>query len=196
MSEIDTFQPRPPVSIDWKRPYDIGPSDEHLHAVGQFIANYSMVEWQISSLFAYFLHLPIEEAQRLAVDTNLSMAGKLRYVQGQLEDCADIDKQAAKDLLVTLKEFDSVSRLRHKIVHWQWGLNEGGTATLSDLIKPRSPDRSNVVLPLSELRDECFHLARILRAINMNVLIIQGHAPREVLLLAHKDTSPEKLFRP
>lgn len=190
------FQPRPPLTIDWHRPYDIGPSDEHLHAIGQFIANYSMVEWQISGLFAHFLGLSVEDAQRLAVDANLSMAGKLRYVQGQLEDRDGIDQQAAKDLLATLKEFDSVSKLRHKIVHWQWGLDEGGTATITDLIKPKSENRSNATLPLNELREECFHLARILRAINMNFLVITEQTPREILLLARKDTSPEKLFRP
>ncbi|WP_139121038.1 hypothetical protein [Pseudomonas mosselii] len=196
MNGSDEFQPRGPVTIDWLRHYDIGPSDEHLHAVGQFMANYSMVEWEISGLFAYFIGLPVPDAQRLAVDSNLSMAGKLRYVQGQLEDRDGVNQESAKDLLASLKEFENVSKLRHKIVHWQWGLNEGHDATLTDLIKPRNPERATVTLPLNELRDECFRLAKIYRAMTMNFLVISGQFSREMLLAARSGTSAEKLFRP
>jgi len=196
LNDQSEFQPRQPVTIDWIRPYDIGPSDAHLHAIGQFMANYSMVEWEISGLFAFFLSLPIGEAQRLAVDSNLSMAGKLRYVQGQLEDREGLDQESASDLLLCLKEFDTISKLRHKIVHWQWGLNEGNIATLTDLIKPRNPERATISLPLTELRDKCMHIAKIYRALSMNFLVISGQYSREQLLSLRKDTSPEKLFRP
>jgi len=40
-------------------------SDEHLHAMAQFIVSYSAVEWQLSDLFAFFLKMPVSEAQRL-----------------------------------------------------------------------------------------------------------------------------------
>ncbi|WP_460146990.1 hypothetical protein [Pseudomonas sp. H2_H03] len=81
MSDSD-FKPREPFTIDWKREYDVGPSDEHLHAMGQFIVNYSAVEWQISELFAFYLKMPVAEAQKLSVEANISMAGMIRYVQG------------------------------------------------------------------------------------------------------------------
>ncbi|VVM40525.1 hypothetical protein PS631_00257 [Pseudomonas fluorescens] len=196
MNHQSDFHPRQPALIDWDRPYDIGPSDEHLHAIGQFMANYSMVEWELSGLFAFFLSLPIAEAQRLAVDSNLAMAGKLRYVQGQLEDREGLDQESAGDLLLCLKEFETITKLRHKIVHWQWGLNEGSTATLTDLIKPRNPERATINLPLTELRDKCMHIAKIYRALSLNFLVISGQYSREQLLSLRKDTSPERLFRP
>lgn len=192
----DEFQPREPFSIDWPRQYNVGPSDEHLHAMGQFIANYSAVEWQLSELFAFFMKMSVTDAQRLVVETNMSMAGMIRYVQGQVADAAAVDKNASEDLLATLKSFDAVAKLRHKIVHWQWGLNEGETASLTDLIKPRNPKSSNASLKLKDLRDQCHRLMRILQAIALNGAIIKGHMTREQILEIRKDTSPEKLFRP
>jgi len=43
LSRTDEFEPRPSLTIDWERQYNVGPSDEHLHVIGQFITNYSMV---------------------------------------------------------------------------------------------------------------------------------------------------------
>lgn len=191
----DQFQPRAPFSIDWPRQYNVGPSDEHLHAMGQFIANYSAVEWQLSELFAFFMKMSVNDAQRLVVETNISMAGMIRYVQGQVADAEKVDKQASDDLLATLKSFDLVAKLRHKIVHWQWGLNEGETASLTDLIKPRNPKSSNTSLKLQELRDQCHKLMRILQAITLNAAIIKGQMTRKQILEIRKGTSPEKLFR-
>jgi hypothetical protein len=192
----DDFKPREPFSIDWPRQYNVGPSDEHLHAMGQFIVNYSAVEWQLSELFAFFLRMPVSEAQRLSVEANISMAGMIRYVQGQIADSEISDQQATEDLLHTLKAFDAVSSLRHKIVHWQWGLDEGPTASLTDLIKPKNPQKSNAKLSISELRDQCLKLMRILQAISLNGEIIRGVKTRAQILEIRTDTSPEKLFRP
>lgn len=192
----DIFKPRPAFNIDWVRQYDIGPSDEHLHAMGQFIVNYSAVEWQISELFAFYLKMPVSDAQRLSVETNVSMAGMIRYVQGRISESKPQDQQAADDLLFTLKVFDNVSNLRHKIVHWQWGLNEGQTASLTDLIKPKGVNKSNAKLKISELRDQCLKLMRILQAISANGEILRGVRTRAQILEIRTGTSPEKLFRP
>jgi hypothetical protein len=164
--------------------------------MGQFIANYSAVEWQLSELFAFFMKMSVIEAQRLVVETNISMAGMIRYVQGRVADAEAVDKQASDDLLATLKSFDTVAKLRHKIVHWQWGLNEGETASLTDLIKPRNPTSSNTSLKLQDLRDQCHKLMRILQAITLNGAIIKGQMTRKQILEIRKGTSPEKLFRP
>ncbi|NWB73897.1 MULTISPECIES: hypothetical protein [unclassified Pseudomonas] len=190
------FKPREPFSIDWERQYNVGPSDEHLHAMGQFIVNYSAVEWQISNLFAFFLKMPVADAQKLSVEANISMAGMIRYVQGRISDSKTHDQQATDDLLYTLKAFDAVSSLRHKIVHWQWGLNEGATASLTDLIKPKNANKSNAILKISELRDQCHKLMRILQAISLNGEILRGITTRAQILEIRTGTSPEKLFRP
>ncbi|MFM9487926.1 hypothetical protein [Pseudomonas monachiensis] len=195
MSNED-FKPREPFSIDWPRQYNVGPSDEHLHAMGQFIVNYSAVEWQLSELFAFFLKMPVSEAQRLSVEANISMAGMIRYVQGQIAHSEISDQQAVDDLLHTLKSFDAISALRHKIVHWQWGLNEGPTASLTDLIKPKNSKKSNATLNISELREQCLKLMKILQAISLNGEIIRGVRTRAQILEIRKGTSPEKLFRP
>ncbi|WPN95830.1 hypothetical protein [Pseudomonas sp. MUP55] len=190
------FKPRDPFSIDWERQYNVGPSDEHLHAMGQFIVNYSAVEWQISNLFAFFLKMPVADAQKLSVEANISMAGMVRYVQRRISDLKTHDQQATDDLLYTLKAFDAVSSLRHKIVHWQWGLNEGATASLTDLIKPKNANKSNAILKISELRDQCHKLMRILQAISLNAEILRGIKTRAQILEIRTGTSPEKLFRP
>lgn len=190
------FKPREPFNIDWERQYNVGPSDEHLHAMGQFIVNYSAVEWQISNLFAFFLKMPVSDAQKLSVEANISMAGMIRYVQGRISDSKIHDQQAKDDLLYTIKAFDAVSSLRHKIVHWQWGLNEGETASLTDLIKPKNANKSNAILKISELRDQCLNLMRILQAIMLNGEILRGITTRAQILEIRTATSPEKLFRP
>lgn len=195
MSSSEEFTPREPFTIDWLRKYNSGPSDEHLHAMGQFIVNYSAVEWQVAELFAFFLKKPMADAQRLAVEANISMAGIIRYVQGQVSDAKTFDAQASEDLLSTLKSFDKVSKLRHQIVHWQWGLNEGPAASLTDLIKPRNAKSSTVTLSIQELRDQCHHLMRILQAIAVNGAIIRGDMSRQQILEIREGTSPEKLFR-
>ncbi|CRM94424.1 hypothetical protein [Pseudomonas sp. 22 E 5] len=195
MNDSD-FKPREPFSINWERQYNAGPSDEHLHAMGQFIVNYSAVEWQISNLFAFFLKMPVSDAQKLSVEANISMAGMIRYVQGRISDSKINDQQAKDDLLYTLKAFDAVSSLRHKIVHWQWGLNEGETASLTDLIKPKNANKSNATLKISELRDQCLNLMRILQAIMLNGEILRGITTRAQILEIRTATSPEKLFRP
>ena len=192
----DTFQPRDPFTIDWPRQYNVGPSDEHLHAMGQFIANYSAVEWQLSELFAFFLKKSVDEAQKLAVEANISIAGMIRYVEGQVYEAGAIDKQASDDLIQTLKSFESITKLRNKIVHWQWGLNEGPTASLTDLIKPRNPKSSNATLKIQDLRNQCLTLMRVLQAIALNGAIIKGQMTRKQILETRKGTSPEKLFRP
>lgn len=190
----DEFQPRQPFSIDWPRQFDCGPSDAHLHAIGQFIANYSAIEWKISQLFAFFLEKPIAEAQRISVETNMSMAAMIRYSKSKLSDLGALD--AATDLRASIEAFELVSPLRHKIVHWQWGLNEGPVATQTDLIKPKSPAKSHAELTLEDLRDRCLYLAKIFRAIHFGIEAISGVRTRSSIQSEHTGTSPEKLFRP
>lgn len=185
---------RPPFSIDWKRPYDVGPSDEHLHAIGQFITIYSNVEWQIAEAFAFFIGKTVEHTQEFASELNLSMVGMLRYVRRRCEEAEQGDKQALQDLNVSLKSFDELSSVRHKIVHWQWGLDEGKKASVTDLIKPKSIGKT-VHLSLEDIRNYCLKLMTILRAILLNMAILQGHYTRQQILESHTYTSPEKLFR-
>ena len=192
----DEFVPRPGFTIDWARQFDVGPSDEHLHAIGQFIVNYSAVEWQLAELFAFFLNMSVPDAQKLSVEANISMAGMIRYIQVRITESGTSDNQAIDDLLHTLKVFDAVSMIRHKIVHWQWGLNEGPTASLTNLIKPKSPAKSNTTLNIDDLRNECLKLMKILQAIALNGEIIRGTKTRAQILEIRTDTSPEKLFRP
>lgn len=188
------FSPRPAAIIDWPRQYDCGPSDEHLHAIGQFVANYSMVEWQIAGLFSHFLGIENEEAQKLIVDANISMAGIERFVRSKVKRAAAIDVQASADLLAVLGQFDQLSAIRHRIVHWQWGLNEGDIATQTNLVRPRANTKDESIT-LTELRDHCLMLMKIFKAISMNMLVLTGQYSRELLLAAHAHTSPEKLFR-
>lgn len=192
----DAFVPRSEFTIDWVRQFNVGPSDEHLHAIGQFIVNYSAVEWQLAELFAFFLKMSVPDAQKLSVETNISMAGMIRYIQGRIAESETSDNQVVNDLLHTLKAFDAVSSIRHKIVHWQWGLNEGPTASLTNLIKPKSPAKSNTTINIDDLRNECLNLMKILQAISLNGEIIRGTMTRAQILEIRTGTSPEKLFRP
>jgi len=190
----DEFVQRPAFTIDWARQFDSGPSDAHLHAIGQFIANYSAIEWKISELFAFFLEKPIAEAQRISVETNMSMAAMIRYSKSKLSDLGALE--TATDLRASIEAFELVSPLRHKIVHWQWGLNEGSTATQTDLIKPKSPAKANAELTLEHLRERCLYLARIFRAVHFGIEVISGVKTRKGIQSEHTETSPEKLFRP
>lgn len=192
----DEFVPRPAFSIDWERRYDCGPSDPHLHAMGQFMANYSMVEWSISKLFQHYVGLNHKEAQRLAMETNMSMAGMIRYVKSKAKDFERVDRETSRDLVYTLEEFEKLSPLRNKIVHWQWGLNEGETATLSDLIKPKSAEKGNASLALDELRDNCLYLMKIFQALSLGEEVVTARMTRAMIQGIRKDTLPEKLFRP
>ncbi|MEE4999561.1 hypothetical protein V2K22_22650 [Pseudomonas alliivorans] len=117
MSE-DIFTPRPAFTIDWVRQYDSGPSDPHLHAMGQFIANYSAVEWKLAELFALALGKPIKEAQRLSIETNMPMAGMIRYTKQSLSKVTAPHEESAKDLITSIEAFERISPVRHKIVHW------------------------------------------------------------------------------
>ncbi|MNJ55301.1 hypothetical protein D3C77_507850 [compost metagenome] len=196
MSAPAVFEPRPPFSIDWERQYDCGPSDPHLHAIGQFIANYSSVEWKIAELFALVLGKPATEAQRMCVETNMSMAGMIRYTKSKLAEITGPLEETAKDLVFSIDAFEKISPTRHKIVHWQWGLNEGEQATLTDLIKPRTPEKANAALSLEDLRNHCMSLMRIFRAVILGLEVVSGRATRQQIVEVRKDTSPEKLFRP
>jgi len=153
-----------------------------------------MVEWRISGLFSHFLGIGHDASRQLIVETNISMAGMFKLVKSKVADASTIDSQASSDLLSVLAELDKITSLRNKIVHWQWGMNEGETATQSNLIKPRNGNQSTQI-SLTELRDTCLTLMKIFRAIEMNMLILSGQYPRELLIATHRDTSPEKLFR-
>ncbi|WP_336334284.1 hypothetical protein [Pseudomonas putida] len=196
MSKDDAFEPRPAFAIDWVRQYDCGPSDPHLHAIGQFIANYSSVEWKIAELFALMLGKPVAEAQRICVETNMSIAGMVRYTKSKLSDISGVHAEAAGDLVISIDAFEKISPTRHKIVHWQWGLNEGESATLTDLIKPRAPEKANAELSLEDLRNHCFTLMKIMRAISLGLEVLLGRMTRQQILEIRSDTSAEKLFRP
>ncbi|PBP44186.1 hypothetical protein [Pseudomonas syringae] len=190
------FKPRPEFTVDWERPYDNGPSDPHLHAMGQFIANYSAVEWQIAELFALVLGKPIKEAQRLSVDANLSMSGIIRYTKQRLAEVAGEHTDSAKDLSATIKAFEDISSIRHKIVHWQWGLDEGEDASLTDFIKPKGDAKSVASLTLEDLRQYCSKLMKIFQALRLGREVIAGGSTRQQILEARNETSPEKLFLP
>jgi hypothetical protein len=192
----DQFIPRPAFVVDWVRQFNTGPSDQHLHAIGQFVACYSAVEWKISELFAFFLDKPIAESQRICVETNMSMAAMIRYSKSKLSDRLKKPDYVAADLKASIDAFELVSPIRHKIVHWQWGLNEGPSATQADLIKPKNIQQANAVLTLDELRTHCLKLARILQAVHYGIEVITGKRTREEIQLDHTGTSPEKLFRP
>jgi hypothetical protein len=200
----EQFEPRPAFTIDWPRQFDVGPSDPHLHAIGQFIACYSAVEWKISELFAFFLDKPTAEAQRICVETNMSMAAMIRYSKYKLSDSEEESATASSDLTSTIEAFELISPIRHKIVHWQWGLNEGASATQADLIKPKpiskakskAEPKPDYTLTLDELRTHCLKLARIFRALHHGVEVITGKKSRETILQDYAGTSPETPFRP
>ncbi|MGE8436829.1 MAG: hypothetical protein ACN6P2_09855 [Pseudomonas palmensis] len=190
------FEPRPAFTIDWVRQYDCGPSDPHLHAIGQFIANYSAVEWRVAELFALTMGKSSAEAQRLCVETNMSIAGMVRYTKSKLSEIVGAHEVTAKDLVFSIEAFEKVSPIRHKIVHWQWGLNEGESATLTDLIKPRTPEKANAELSLEDLRNHCLTLMKIVRAISLGLEVLTGRMTRQQILEIRSGTSAEKLFRP
>ncbi|MCT8165017.1 MULTISPECIES: hypothetical protein [unclassified Pseudomonas] len=196
MSKDQEFEPRPAFTIDWDRQYDCGPSDPHLHAIGQFIANYSSVEWKIAELFALTIGKPVAEAQRICVETNMSIAGMVRYTKSKLSEISGPHEETARDLVFSIEAFERISPTRHKIVHWQWGLNEGDHATISDLIKPRTPEKANTAMKLEDLRNHCLSLMKIFRAIILGLEVLSGRMTRQQILEVRKDTSPEKLFRP
>ncbi|MCX2891613.1 hypothetical protein OO258_25640 [Pseudomonas sp. DCB_BI] len=196
MSKNEAFEPRPAFSIDWVRQYDCGPSDSHLHAIGQFIANYSSVEWRIAELFALMLGKPVAEAQRICVETNMSIAGMVRYTKSKLSDISGLHAETARDLEFSVDAFEKISPTRHKIVHWQWGLNEGEHATLSDLIKPRGREKANAAITLEEIRKLCLSLMKIMQAISLGLEVLSGRMTRQQILAIREGTSPEKLFRP
>jgi len=181
-------------SIDWDRPYDIGPSDQHLHAIGQFVTIYSNIEWQIFGLFAFYLEIPAPAVRQLVADANISMAGIIRSVEKHVA-ASTADTQARDDLLLTLKAFDSIAKVRHKIIHWQWGLDEGTKAQLNDFIRQKA-NNSSITLDLKELRSSCFRLVRIIQAVIFNGGILMGQISREEILRLRSDTLPETLFRP
>lgn len=195
MSEAP-FTPRPEFTIDWVRKYDSGPSDPHLHAMGQFIANYSAVEWKLAELFALVLGKSIEEAQRLSIETNMPMTGMIRYTKQTLSKVTGPNGVSAKYLIISIDAFERISPIRHKIVHWQWGLDEGENATLTDFIKPKSSTKSCATLSLDELRDYCLSLMKIFRAVSLELEVMSGRWTRQQILEARKETSPEKLFQP
>jgi len=190
------FAPRPAFNIDWVRQYDCGPSDPHLHAIGQFIANYSAVEWRIAELFALVMGKPVVEAQRICVETNMSIAGMVRYTKSKVAEVGGFNEATAKDLVFSIEAFEKISSTRHKVVHWQWGLNEGESATLTDLIKPRAPEKANAQLSLEDLRNHCFTLMKIMQAISLGLEVLSGRMTRQQILEIRSDTSAEKLFRP
>lgn len=190
------FEPRPAFAIDWVRQYDCGPSDPQLHAIGQFIANYSAVEWKIAELFAFTMGKSVAEAQRLCVETNMSVAGMVRYTKSKLSEIGGAQEITAKDLAFSIDAYEKVSPIRHKIVHWQWGLNEGESATLTDLIKPRTPEKANAELSLEDLRNHCLTLMKIVRAISLGLEVLTGRMTRQQILEIRSGTSAEKLFRP
>jgi hypothetical protein len=196
LSKDQAFEPRPAFTIDWARQYDCGPSDPHLHAIGQFIANYSSVEWKLAELFALTMSKPTAEVQRICVETNMSIAGMVRYTKSKLTEITGTHEETAKDLVFSIDAFEKISPTRHKIVHWQWGLNEGEHATLSDLIKPRAPEKANTAMTLEDLRNHCFSLIKIFQAITLGLEALSGRVTRQQILEVRADTSPEKLFRP
>lgn len=193
MSEAD-FTSRPPVTINWSRQYNCGPSDEHLHAIGQFIANYSMVEWQLAELFAHFLGMRYEDAQQIITEANVSMAGIQRVVKSKVLDVKAIDPKASEDLTHVIDRFEKLANIRHRIVHWQWGLTTGDTAYQSNLIRPRKNSKDEEIT-LIDLRKYCLDLIKILQAISLNMLVIKEQNTREEILQMRSGTSPEMLFR-
>ena len=194
--EEQKFEPRPAFTVEWVRLYDCGPSDPHLHAIGQFIANYSMVEALLGVLFSCVIGKNAEESQKLCVETNMSIGGMIRYTKSKLAEVTGVNQVTARDLVHSIEAFEKLSPTRHKIVHWQWGLNEGDWATLTDLIKPRSPDKANAELGLEDLREHCFTLMKIGRALGLGYEVLAGRKTREQVLATREDTSAEKLFRP
>lgn len=188
------FVPRPPFSIDWERPYSVGPSDEHLHAIGQFIANYSYVEFQIAEVFSFLLKLSVSESQTFIAELQLSQSGISRYIKKKCETSTSYDKQALADLSKTMEKFSQLTAFRNQVVHWHWGLDEGETATITDLIKPRSPGKK-VEVSLQAIRDRCLDLMSIFQSIAFNLMILRDPKARLQILEIRSDTSHEKLFQ-
>jgi hypothetical protein len=186
---------RATATINWPRKYSAGPSDEHLHAIGQFITIYSNIEWQIAELFAHFLGQPLDSAQALCAEANISMAGMIRHVQSKATSTPDIDSQTQKDFLSALQAFDSLSKTRHRVVHWQWEAGNSVNAQLMDAIRPRNAKSSEITLSTEELRDHCDRAVNIFRAIALNSTVIRGWYTRQQILEMHESTSPEKLFQ-
>lgn len=132
----------------------------------------------------------------MCVETNMSIAGMVRYTKSKLAEVSGTNQVAAKDLVYSIEAFEKISPIRHKIVHWQWGLNEGDGATLTDLIKPRSPDKANAELSLEDLRGYCFTLMKIMQAVSLGLEVMSGRHTRQQILDIRNNTSAEKLFRP
>jgi len=186
MSE-DEFVPRPAFTIDWLRQYDCGPSDAHLHAIGQFIANYSCVEWQLSGLFGHFLGIDEAERYQLISDGNISMAGMTRFVLTKLTEIASTYPASAKEMQSALRKFEALSKVRHRIVHWQWGLGGSNAATQSNLIRPRKGS-ADAILELTDLRNHCLELMKIFESLNLNFLVISGQCSRNEILAMRKSS--------
>lgn len=184
---------REPVTIDWKRPYEVGPSDEHLHAIGQFIAIYSNIEWKISELFAHYIKMSEKESREFCTDLNLSMAGMIRFVRTRLSTDKSTDHETIADLNHNLGKFERLSKDRNIIAHWQWALSNDVIASADNLIKPKTI--SAATYSLEDIRNICLDAVKLLRGVIYCLEIVRGSMTRQQILAANKDTSPEKLLR-
>ncbi|HCL3291031.1 TPA: hypothetical protein N2A36_002975 [Pseudomonas aeruginosa] len=184
---------RDPVTIDWKRPYEIGPSDEHLHAIGQFIAIYSNIEWKISELFAHYIKMSEKESREFCAELNLSMAGMIRFVRTRLNTDKSTDNETIADLNHNLGKLERLSKDRNIIVHWQWALSNDVIASVDNLIKPKTI--SAATYSLEDIRNICLDAVKLLRGVIYCLEIVRGPMTRQQILAANKDTLPEKLLR-
>lgn len=184
---------REPITIDWKRPYEVGPSDEHLHAIGQFISIYSNIEWQISELFAHYINMSERESREFCTELNLSMAGMIRFVRTRASSDKSTDNETISDLNHNLGKFERLSKDRNIIVHWQWALSNDDIAPVDNLIKPKNI--AAAAYSLEDIRNICLDAVKLFRGIMHCLEIVRGPLTREQILAANKDTSPEKLLR-
>ncbi|WP_281912078.1 hypothetical protein [Pseudomonas lactis] len=195
MTNETEFASRPACIIDWPRQFECGPSDEHLHAIGQFMVAYSLVEWDISSLFTYFSGLSADRARRLIVETNMPTAGMIKFVTESLRAPDQAHPEAAQDLLSVFQTFEALTKERHRIVHWQWAMSGNQDASLSNLIKPKKTPNADHSLSLETLRNFSLMLIKIGRAFSFNMLIIREQNTREQILSVIGGTSPGTPFR-
>lgn len=103
-----------------------------------------------------------------------------RFVVHMLKNYKFADLQAAKDLAKCIEDFNDQSSTRHKIIHWQSQVEDGETATYSNLIKAKRADAPQTESwSLGELRNFAFDLVKILRPMMLNLNILEGAKKRD-----------------
>ncbi|MFO3662143.1 MULTISPECIES: hypothetical protein [Pseudomonas syringae group] len=184
------------MNSDAKYGFMLGPSDRMKQEIGEIVVAHANCEPMLATLMKALTNTDDRTNLVLIQNLNLKGSSMAKLISALAENAAHLSPLLRERVQTLIKNYDTLSRSRNEVAHWQWNPCEPGAekALIRNTLS-KKPAENEKTYTLEHLRSITFGLHQVFGLAGSIATIISSGLPKEAApqILAVVDQMFEKI---